>query len=213
MKVDALAFWTKKPADGPRGWNVYWDTLHAPHRDGLVRTLAALPPFTSLLEVGCGPGVNLWRIQEAFPDADLTGLDVSQAAVNAGAERFAAAETEGRLKGSGRVALCAGVLPEALDAMSPVDVVLTCYALAYIWPNRIGETLTHLLALAEQALVIAEPMVMPGFPSGPIYRHPAEFRYDYLQWFSASAPGWQVTSLKPLSVDRMNRVLVAQKKG
>lgn len=213
MTVDSLDFWTKKPADGPRGWKAYWDTLRAPHRDGLIRTLEQLQPFESLLEVGCGPGVNLWRIQEAFPDADLTGLDVSQAAVDSGAARFAAADEDGTLKGSGRVALCAGVLPDALEAMGPVDVVLSCYALAYVWPNRMHETLTQVLALARAAVVLAEPMVIPGLPSGPIVRSPAEFRYDYLRWFHTCAPDWQVTSMKPLAVDRMNRVLVAQRKG
>lgn len=209
--VHPVEFWRQKRTEGPSGWASYWDTLHAPHRDALVETLRALPPFETLLEVGCGPGVNLWRIQEAFPEADLTGLDVSQAAVNDGAARFAAADHEGRLSGTGRVALCAGELPEALKAMGDVDVVLSCYVLAYLPPREILPTLTALLQLAQQAIVLAEPMVIPGVPPGPTHM-PLEFRYDYLRWFQSQA-GWQVTTMKPLIVNRMNRLLVAQRKG
>ena len=37
-----------------------------------------------------------------------------------------------------------------------------------------------------------------------------EFRYDYLQCFQA-VKGWRVTRMKPLTVDRMNRLLVAER--
>lgn len=203
-------FWHKKPTDGSRGWSAYWDTMHAPHRTALVQTLRTLPPFSSLLEVGCGPGVNLWRILEAFPDAEVCGIDVSQGAIDSGSERFADADRRGALAGHARVTLCAGQIPEDLAALQTVDVVVSCYALAYVWPDRINETLARLQQLAHQAIVLAEPMVIPGFDSGPTVRRPAEFRYDYLAWFQQQE-GWQVTSMKPVSVDRMNRILVAQR--
>lgn len=203
-------FWTKKPVAGAGGWSAYWATLHAPHRDLLIETLRTLPHFSSLLEVGCGPGVNLWRIQEAFPDADLTGLDVSEAAIDHGAERFADADRGGLLRGGGRVALCAGILPEALEAMGPVDVVLSCYACAYVPPTLIKDTLDRMRDLANLALVIAEPMVTPYAAGGVLRRDLGEYRYDYLRWINAQA-GWKVTAMRPVKVDRMNRVLVAQR--
>lgn len=213
----SLAFWQKKPATGPSSWADYWDTLGAPHRDALVDALRKLQPFGSLLEVGAGPGVNLWRILEAFPDVDCTGLDVSQAAVDDGHRRFAAATADGTLPGTGRVALCAGILPEALEVMGPVNVVLSCYALAYVHPVDIQRTLEQLGTLAQRAIVLAEPMVMPGASPGLIPNfsassRPREFRYDYLRWFAEGVGGrWRVTSLKPLHVDRMNRLLVAER--
>jgi SAM-dependent methyltransferase len=202
-------FWTKKGIDGPNGWAFYWNTRHEPHRDVLVQTLQQLPPFTSLFEVGCGPGMNLWRIQEAFPDAILTGLDVSQAAVDYGAERFAEADRQGLLAGTGRVTLCAGTVPDALEAFDPADVVLSCYALTYVPPTLIEPTLTRLVELARQAIVLAEPMVVPGLPGGIVHAL-GESRYDYLRWFQARSD-WQVTTMKPIIVNRMNRLLVAQR--
>jgi trans-aconitate methyltransferase len=208
--VNAAAnFWTEKPA---AGWAEYWDTLHAPHRTAVVQALQQLPAWTSLLEVGCGPGVNLWRILDAFPDADLRGLDLSQTAIDQGAAKFAQADMEGGLKGSGGVALCAGSLPEALAPMDPVDVVLSVYTLAYVPPPDISETLSRLTELAQHAIILAEPMVAPGLTSELLHRHPAETRHDYLRWFNA-IDGWHVTTLKPVIVQRLNRLLVAQRKA
>ncbi len=212
--VDSLAFWNRKGADG---WNAYWDSLGAHYRTALVEALdTVLPVQGSLLEIGCGPGVNLLRVLQAFPDVDVTGVDVSQAAIDNGEKRFAAAIAAGELPGRGRAALCVGELPEALDAVDPVDVVLSCYTLAYVHPFDIARTLEKLLELGERAIVLAEPMLVPGLPSGLIPNtsgkpRPREFRYDYLRWFQEKAPGWWVTTMKPLIVDRMNRLLVAER--
>jgi SAM-dependent methyltransferase len=212
--TNALAFWNRKDAVG---WDAYWDTLGAPHRDALIDALRKLPPFRSLLEVGCGPGVNLFRVLQAFPDVDVTGVDVSQAAIDNGDSRFRRAIEAGELPGAGRAALCSGELPEALDVLDSVDVVLSCYSLAYVHPVDIRRTIEKLLELADQAIVIAEPMLVPGLPSGLIPNltarpRPKEFRYDYLRWFQErERDAWSVTVMKPLIVDRMNRLLVAER--
>lgn len=209
------AFWRQK-----RDWTEYWEGprgLRAPHRDALLAALQGLPAFTSLLEIGCGPGVNLWRIQEAFPEADLTGIDVNPFAIDDGIQRFERAHRDGTFDG-GRIALCCGDLPEALEAsadppLEPVDVVVSCYALAYLLRDQVLTALKEMTRLATQAIVIAEPMSEPGKPDGLCHLSAAsEFRYDYLAWFR-QVEGWHVTSLKKLTVDRMNRILVAQRRG
>lgn len=212
--TNALAFWNRKDA---AGWDAYWDSLGAPHRDAIVDALQKLQPFRSLLEVGCGPGVNLFRVLQAFPNVDVTGVDVSQAAIDNGERRFSLAMDAGELPGRGRAALCSGELPEALEVLDTVDVVLSCYTLAYVHPVDIRRTLEQLLALADQAVILAEPMLVPGLPTGLIPNmtaapRPKEFRYDYLRWFSEQERDtWCVTVMKPLHVDRMNRLLVAER--
>lgn len=205
-------FWTQT-----RGaqWDVYWQSLNAPHRDAIVRALSTLPPFESLLEVGCGPGVNLYRILEAFPDADLTGIDVSEEAVDNGMARFGAPDAAYLYEGAGRVALCPAPIPDALSpdampALAPVDVALSCYACAYVAPQRLHETLSGMARLARQAIVLAEPMATPHAPPAKLTDLP-EYRHDYLRWFLEAAPGWRVTAFSALHVDRMNRLLVAQR--
>jgi SAM-dependent methyltransferase len=78
------AFWERKTATGPSSWASYWDTIDAPHRNVIIDALRSLPAFGSLLEIGCGPGVNLFRVLQAFPDVDVTGLDISPGAIDFG---------------------------------------------------------------------------------------------------------------------------------
>lgn len=213
-------FWLTKT---PERWAEYWDTLREPYRDELVAQLRRLPAFESLLEVGCGPGVNLWRIQEAFPDARLGGFDVSPEAIAAGHRRFADAERAGTLPGRGEVYLAVGALPSSLEEVAPSDVVLSCYALAYVPPRLFAPTMAALTSVAQRAVLLAEPMVTVGDPfgisqqihtirnvDGDIVQR--EFKHDYLGWFDGHAPEWTVTVLKPLHVDRMNRLLVAKRR-
>ena len=47
-------------------------------RAALIRSIARLPdPPRHILEIGCGTGDNLLRLTRQFPDAELTGLDLS----------------------------------------------------------------------------------------------------------------------------------------
>lgn len=202
-------FWTRKPA---ATWDVYWDTANAPHRTAIVDTLRALPAFNTLLEVGCGPGVNLWRILQAFPDVTIGGFDTSQVAIERGQARFAQAEREGQLPGSGDVWLAVGDLPASLALVQDADVVLSCYALAYVAPERLHETLSGIATVAQHAIILAEPMATPHAPPAKLNPLP-EWRHDYLTWFREAAPGWAVTSFRPLQVDNMNRLLVAQRRS
>jgi SAM-dependent methyltransferase len=212
------AFWERKTATGPSSWASYWDTINAPHRNVIIDALRTVPAFGSLLEIGCGPGVNLFRVLQAFPDVDVTGLDISPGAIDSADRRLREATEGGELTGTGRAAVCVGELTEALEVMEPVDVVLSCYALAYVHPLDIQRTIEQLLDLAQRAIVIAEPMLIPGLPPGLIAQsssapRPKEFRYDYLRWFQErESDRWRVTMMKPLVVDRMNRVLVAERR-
>ena len=47
-------------------------------RDGLIADLAP-PPGGSVLEIGCGTGRNLIAVGQAWPEAQLFGIDISEA--------------------------------------------------------------------------------------------------------------------------------------
>jgi len=205
-------FWEAKAADGPSGWAAYWATVQAPHRTALVDALRTVAPFDSLLEVGCGPGVNLWRIHQAFPDADIVGMDIANAAIDYGSEIFARADLDGTLQGSGRVTLCAAALPDDLAQLpvDDVDVVLSCYALAYLPPEALDVALGAIVTIARQGIVLAEPMVEPGFAEGLTSRLP-EWRHDFLGWFREHAPGWRIALWPMPPVDRLSMTLIARR--
>jgi 2-polyprenyl-3-methyl-5-hydroxy-6-metoxy-1,4-benzoquinol methylase len=67
-------------------WTQYWGDVqrygpsHRTHRRFLFRILRHLE-FKSALEVGCGSGLNLFTIRQAFPDATLAGIDIAGAAL------------------------------------------------------------------------------------------------------------------------------------
>ncbi len=210
-----MSHWLRKADTGPSSWASYWETLHAPYRDAIVaalRQISQKSDIRSVLEVGCGPGVNLWRIREAFPDVIVGGFDVSPLAIKSAHARFAEAERAGELTGTGDVYLAVGELPDALQQVEPADVVLSCYSLAYVRPAEFHETMLALTTVANQALILAEPMVVVGDPPGLsqlLHRNPDEFKHDYLGWFRACAPAWSL-SMRPLSVQHMNRLLVAR---
>ena len=46
-------------------------------RNELIRSLPRLPDKPRILEIGCGTGHNLVNLQAAFPNAIITGIDLS----------------------------------------------------------------------------------------------------------------------------------------
>ena len=46
-------------------------------RTALVKHIPALPPNPQILEVGCGTGKNIIQLKQRFPDAQITGVDLS----------------------------------------------------------------------------------------------------------------------------------------
>jgi SAM-dependent methyltransferase len=62
------------------------------HEESLVLIQRMLPPAARILDLGCGPGTELFRLAEAVPDGEVVGIDLS-------AEMIAAAHEAGRQRG------------------------------------------------------------------------------------------------------------------
>ena len=70
------------------GWEKEsWESQEQPERQVLLRKLSN-EKFDSLLEVGCASGPNLVLIHQLWPKADLFGIDINEAAIEYGRERF-----------------------------------------------------------------------------------------------------------------------------
>lgn len=48
-------------------------------RNSLINALPDLPPEPNILEIGCGTGKNIELLEYSFPDAHITGVDLSPA--------------------------------------------------------------------------------------------------------------------------------------
>jgi hypothetical protein len=94
------------------------------------------------------------------------------------------------------------------------DVVLSCYALAYLDPRDIDAVLAAALACATTALILCEPGEGTSpevyLPPGPT--NVAEYQYDYRTRLEA-IPGWTSMQAVPITPPhgRLNAVLTVTK--
>jgi SAM-dependent methyltransferase len=186
----ATRYWATRHETAEPGWaERYWESAWAPHRDALVKAVAELWPFGSLLEVGCNAGPNLVRFAARWPDVTYHGLD-------ANAQALSMARAHGV-----PAVLREGTVPADLDTLPIVDVVVTCYALAYVAPEDLARVLYGLSVHARRGLVLAEPM-LTGLSAmvgpGP------EWAHDYAT--EITRQGWALTRMVRRPVPRADRL-------
>ncbi len=196
----------------PRGTKVvewvadYQQSVTAPYRGTLATVMAGLQPET-VLEIGCHCGPNLMRFAQEMPELRMLGVDASAEAIEAGKLWV---ETGGL---TSRIRLSAGCFPAVTNRLvsGVVDVVLSCYSLAYMAPADLPEALYEMGRLAGKALVIAEPMAQ----GAPVWETSLTgyqiWHHDYraaLQW-AASCAGMTIQSLPIQGPDSLNGLLVA----
>ena len=138
--------WGKERGDWIKG---YRDSLNHPHRSFLVETISRFNP-SSILEIGCNCGPNLYLLAKKFPDAEIIGIDINPMAVEKGNEWLA---QEGILN----VGLSVGKADE-LDQFQDksFDVVFTDAVLIYIGPDKIKEVMKNAIRIARRALILME---------------------------------------------------------
>lgn len=199
-----MPFWsTRSKADAA----AYWETRGAVYRCLLASMLHKLPPFQSLLEIGSHSGPNLWAIRQQFPAAHLIGLEPSEvcakfgqvAAVREAMDRMTPAqrtafESQSEAKGevlSVGVDFMVGSAPDGLAVFREIDVVVSCYTLAYLSPAELHATLSRVVDLARVGILLVEPMPTAAEPEGPMAgaKVPCD-RHDYVAWFTRHAPEW-----------------------
>lgn len=174
--------------DGPR----MLDSWQTPWRQEIVDAVKQAGPLSSLYEIGCGAGPNLKRLKAAYPDLTLGGCDFAQPLVELAAPY-------------GEVTVQSAPCKVGREW----DATLTCYALAYLDPHELADSLR---AIESRYLILAEPMgtnacefVVPLSGALPFWVH------DY-QWFLVRT-GWKPLWSRDLPEphDSMNRILIAER--
>lgn len=134
--------WAKAPKD--YDWlDAYWKS-----RDGVDRqqVIDHLPPFWSLLELGCNCGPMLAAVHARKPGVKLGGVDISEEAVQECQERVPSALVT--------YADLMDWLPDQPD--QSWDVVLTYFTLAYMEPTDLIGVVEEMLRVGRY-IAIAEP--------------------------------------------------------
>lgn len=89
-KVQDAKYWAnRKLHDKEKDWNYdefnwlegYIASVEHPHRQQIVDIVREFFPSGSILEIGCNVGPNLLKLQEAFPETQLAGIDVNELAL------------------------------------------------------------------------------------------------------------------------------------
>lgn len=215
MHADTLAAgnWWARPRQDAESWiATYRKSLNHRHRTALVEILRTIQPV-SLLEVGCHCGPNLVRFAGEFPKLEMLGVDINQDAIRAGTEWMK------RSNLSHRVQLNAGRVPTITSGIptGACEVVLSCYALAYIAPADLDAVLYEMGRIASKAVILAEPMVSEG--SAPAIRALTgynEWAHNYgtaAKWIGTWHGLTQRTVPIEPPIDRLNGILVATRDG
>ena len=138
--------WGKERGDWIKG---YRDSLNHPHRSFLVETISRFNP-SSILEIGCNCGPNLYLLAKKFPDAEIRGIDINPMAVQEGGEWFAQ-------EGIPNVRLSVGKADELVQFQDKsFDVVFTDAVLIYIGPDKIKEIMKNAIRITRRALIFME---------------------------------------------------------
>ncbi len=96
-------------------------------RTAILREVAAIATPQRILEVGCGTGKNLINLCRVFPQAEITGVDLSETML----------DLSRRKTGSfgSRVRLIHGAYGPAFESGAPYDLILFSYALTMFNPG------------------------------------------------------------------------------
>ncbi|WP_138429968.1 class I SAM-dependent methyltransferase [Fodinibius saliphilus] len=90
-------------------------------RDQLLDMIPTLPSQPRILEVGCGTGKNLDRLQYHFPDAQLVGIDLSPSMLKIARDK---------LGDNQQVELLQAKYGSDALALEPFDLILFSYSLS-----------------------------------------------------------------------------------
>lgn len=205
----SLDFWQRR--DNLQAKN-YWETRSMGYRGLLADALSPFSPFSSVLEIGCHSGPNLWALRQRWAGVPLYGLDPSRDAAMFGAAMCAlsgAKRTEPNdLSGVGyfvgSIPSCFrqyGVTPVAVEPgavglgdpcdLPQADVTVTCYTLAYLSPDEIGPALDEIITRSAKGVVICEPMPLNGATTSELVEHSHKvpsWRHPYSRLIYERAP-------------------------
>lgn len=127
----------------------YWDSKSHSHRSFLIQTISKFSP-SSLLEIGCNCGPNLFLLAKKFPNAKIVGIDINPQVIQRGNELFAR-------EGISNVELfCCKADDLSNFENKSFDIVFTDAVLLYIGPDKIEKVIKEITRISRQALIFLE---------------------------------------------------------
>lgn len=163
---------TKHAGDNDEWIKSYWESRDHRHRQFLLEHITKISPLSSILEIGCNCGPNLYLLARKFPDVEIVGIDINPAAVQKGNEWFA----QGGIRNVKLLVGKADRLEQFED--KSFDIVFTDAVLIYIGPDKIKDVIKGMLRITRKALVFFEWHSF-GCPSDPRGVYVGHWMRDY----------------------------------
>jgi SAM-dependent methyltransferase len=117
----------------------------APHLDAAILA-AAEPAPRVIVDIGCGAGATSIATARAFPDAQVTGIDLSPELV---------ATATQRAEGQGNLAFIASPVEQAVATLAPVDLFVSRHGVMFFADPVAGLSALRQAAAAGAALVFS----------------------------------------------------------
>lgn len=140
-------WWAQRGGSWAEG---YWGSTDHPHRSFLVERIAAFSPISSILEIGCASGPNLYLLAKRFPNSEIRGIEINPHAVEVGNEGFSR-------EGIPNVKLSVGRAEDLNEFKdNSFDVIFTDAVLIYVKRDAIHGVIKEMLRIARKGLVFVE---------------------------------------------------------
>ena len=177
--------WGNQENEWVRG---YWDSRDHSHRSFLIERICEFSP-SSILEVGCNCGPNLYLLAKRFPGAKIRGIDINPVAVQKGNEWLAR-------DGIPNVKLLEGKADELGQFQDKsFDVVFTDAVLIYIGPDKIKKVIEEMLRVTRQALILLEWHCFNS-KSNPLGVYAGHWMRDYVALLKEFVPERKIQVIK-----------------
>ena len=140
-------FWQTR---GGKLVNMDFETNEHPHRKLLLEKISNYVSFSSVLEIGCANGPNLFFLAKKFPKVKIQGIDINKRAVKTGNDYF-------KRNGIPNVELFiekANNLSRFAD--KSFDIVFTDAILIYIGKDKINKIVLEMKRVAKKAIILLE---------------------------------------------------------
>jgi len=184
--------WTPRVED-------YWETFSAPYRSRLTELIdKATPPGGSVMDFGCGVGVQSFLLRQRRPDILIYAIDCNKQAQNL--TRVLCGNDE---------KLVTEDTPTRTEQIRQVDTFVSVFTCTYLHPQEIERILPMLIAKAC-TLIFCEPTCLidpphireyAGMPTGG-------YIYPYGHWLRQLGCEVEVEVINPGAM--LNAVTVAR---
>jgi len=177
--------WGDVDGDWIRG---YWESRVHSHRNFLIEKVSRFSP-SSILEVGCNCGPNLYLLAKRFPTSKIVGIDINPMAVQKGKEWLAQ-------EGISNVELFVGKADDLGQFQNKsFDVVFSDAVLIYIGPDKIEKVIAEMLRVAGRALILLEWHCF-NFKSKPLGIYVGHWARDYVALLKKFIPEEKICIIK-----------------